>query len=73
MRFLETRYQGFRLIACAQSGRDGLHAASVSIEKQGHPARTFSDLDFFHADADALDYATTWGRIWIEANVPVRR
>ena len=69
MRYLKTRYRGFRLIARAQSNSDGLHAASVSIERQGHPARSFSDLDFFHDDVDALEYATTWGRIWIEANV----
>lgn len=69
MRHLRTRYRGFRLIARAQPERDGLHAASVSVEKQGYPARDFSDLDFFHSDVDAVEYATTWGRIWIEANV----
>jgi len=37
-----------------------------------HIARD-GDIDLVAADADALDYATTWGRIWIEANVPVRR
>ncbi|SOE89027.1 hypothetical protein SAMN05446927_7665 [Caballeronia arationis] len=60
------------MIACSHSDRDGLHAASVSIEKHDYPARSFSDLDFFYDDVDALEYATTWGRIWIEMNVRFR-
>jgi len=69
MRSHKSRYRGFRLVACAAPDGNGLHAASVSIEKQGYPARSFSDLDSFHDDVDALEYATTWGRIWIEANM----
>ncbi|VXC19102.1 conserved hypothetical protein [Burkholderia sp. 8Y] len=69
MRSLNTRYRGFRLVASARADCDGLHAASVIIRKHGHPARSFNDLDLFHDDFDALQYATTWGRIWIEANV----
>jgi hypothetical protein len=69
MLYLRTRYRGFRLIAYSHSGDDGLHSASIIIEKPGYPARCFNDLDFFHDGDDALSYATTWGRIWIEANV----
>ena len=65
---LRTRYRGFRLTACSHSGDDGLHSASITIEKPSYPARSFNDLDFFHDDNDALEYATTWGRIWIETN-----
>lgn len=60
------------MIASSNSGRDGLHAASIRIEKLGYPARSFTDLDFFHDDAAALAYAMTWGRIWIEMNVRFR-
>lgn len=72
MRCLKSCYRGFELIASSNSGRDGLHAASIRIEKLGYPARSFTDLDFFHDDAAALAYAMTWGRIWIEMNVRFR-
>lgn len=73
MQSLQTRYRGFRLIASAEPVPDGLHTASIRIEKQGGPARTFNDLDFFYDDVEAVEYATTWGRIWIEANVRFAR
>jgi hypothetical protein len=69
MQSLRTRYRGFRLIASAGPRRDGLHTASIRIERQGGQARTFHDLDFFYDNVEAVKYATLWGRIWIEANV----
>lgn len=56
-------------MACAQANPDGLHAASVSTEKQRHQALNFGELDLIHDDVDALEYTTNRARIWIEANV----
>jgi hypothetical protein len=68
MQFAQTHHRGFRLLASTERAPNGLHAANVSIERQGGSARTFIDLDYFYNGSEAVEYATIWGRIWIDAN-----
>lgn len=63
-----TSHRGYRLKASAVPAQGGLHAAELVIEKPGCPPRSFSALDYFSDSEHALNYASSWGRIWVDMN-----
>ena len=61
-----SKYRGYALTANAQPTNTDLYAADVVIERPGGSTRCFRALDYFYTAAEALGYATRWGRIWID-------
>jgi hypothetical protein len=61
-----SHYKGYRLTAHATPGHGELYAADVVIQPAGGSARHFRALDYFYTVAEALVYATRWGRIWVD-------
>jgi len=59
-------HRGFGLRASTTPTGDGLHSADLVIEEPGRPPRAFNSLDFFYDHEQAIGYATTWGRIWVD-------
>ena len=59
-------YKGYGLTAHAQPTNNHLYAADVVIERPGCSTRRFRALDYFYTAAEALGYATRWGRIWVD-------
>ena len=59
-------YRGYGLKALAQPTDTDLYAADVAIERPGCSIRHFRALDYFYTAAEALGYATRWGRIWVD-------
>lgn len=60
-------HRGYRLTASACPTHGGLLAANLIIEKPGRKSETFAALDYFFDDELALQYATHWGRIWVDS------
>ena len=61
-----TTHRGYQLTASTCPVHGGLHAADLVIEKPGRSPESFSALDYFFDDQQALKYATRWGRIWVD-------
>jgi hypothetical protein len=61
-----TTHRGYRLKASAALMLGGLHRADLVIEQPGRSPQTFAALDYFHDVEHAVNYATAWGRIWID-------
>jgi hypothetical protein len=61
-----SKYKGYGLTAHAQPTNTALYAADVVIERSGCSTRHFRALDYFYTVAEALSYATRWGRIWVD-------
>lgn len=59
-------YRGYCLTAQAKPTTVDLHAADLVIESPSCPARRFRALDYFYDAAQALRYAISWGRIWVD-------
>lgn len=59
-------YKGYGLTAHAQPTNNHMYAADVAIERPGCSTRRFRALDYFYTAAEALGYATRWGRIWVD-------
>jgi hypothetical protein len=59
-------YKGYGLTAHTQPTNTDLYAADVVIERPGCSTRHFRALDYFYTAAEALGYATRWGRIWVD-------
>lgn len=62
-------HRGHRLCASAQPAPAGLHSSDLIIEVPGRPPQAFTSLDFFYDHEQAIDYATAWGRIWVDSRV----
>ena len=60
-------HRGYRLTASACLAHGGLLAANLVIEKPNRESETFAALDYFFDDELALQYATHWGRIWVDS------
>jgi hypothetical protein len=64
-----TQYKGYQVRAAATPLHNGLYAATLLIEKPAdNRAQTLQikELDYFFDAAQALAYATRWGRLWID-------
>jgi len=61
-----TTHRGYRLKASAALMLGGLHTADPVIEQPGSSPQIFAALDYFRDVEHALEYATAWGRIWID-------
>lgn len=59
-------YKGYGLTAHANPTSADLYAADVVIERPGCSTCQFHALDYFYTAAEALGYATRWGRIWVD-------
>jgi hypothetical protein len=62
----DSKYKGYGLTACAQPTHSDLYAADLAIERPGCSTRHFLALDYFYTAAEALRYATRWGKLWID-------
>jgi len=61
-----SKYKGYDLTACAKPTHRDLYAADVAIDRPGCSTRHFLALDYFYTAAEALRYATRWGKLWID-------
>jgi hypothetical protein len=61
-----SRYKGYRLSAHARPANIDLYAADLVIEHSDSSPCHFRALDYFYTAAEALGYATRWGRIWVD-------
>lgn len=61
-----SRYKGYRLSAHAQPANIDLYAADLVIEHSDASPCHFRALDYFYTAAEAVGYATRWGRIWVD-------
>jgi len=61
-----SKYKGYGLTARAQPSHSDLYAADVAIERPGCSTRRFLALDYFYSEAEALGYATRWGKLWVD-------
>lgn len=61
-----SKYKGYALTACAKPTHRDLYAADVAIDRPGCSTRHFLALDYFYTAAEALRYATRWGKLWID-------
>ena len=61
-----SRYKGYRLSAHARLANIDLYAADLVIEQSDSSSRHFRALDYFYTATEALEYATRWGRIWVD-------
>lgn len=59
-------YRGYGLSAHARPANTDLYAADLLIERSGSSPSHFRALDYFYSAAEALRYATRWGRIWVD-------
>jgi hypothetical protein len=64
---ITTAHRGFFLTASTCPAHGGLLAADLLVERPGHAPRSFPALDFFFDHEHAVNYATRWGRIWVDA------
>jgi hypothetical protein len=64
-----TSHRGFLLTASSCPVHGGLLAADLVVQQPGHAPRSFPALDFFFDHEQAVNYATRWGRIWIDTTV----
>jgi len=65
-----SQYKGYLVCAAATPLHNGLYAANLLIEKISAaqaPASQFPELDYFFEEAQAVAYATRWGRMWIDS------
>ncbi|MGI4815524.1 MAG: hypothetical protein ACRYG5_09715 [Janthinobacterium lividum] len=63
------RYKGYQLESSVQPLPNGMFAANLAIFRAASPydkPRLFDALDYFHEAAPALEYASDWGRIWVD-------
>jgi hypothetical protein len=63
------RYKGYAVASEAKQLPNGLFAANLTIEKDEESRRhaySFDALDYFFDEEHALDYASSWGRLWID-------
>jgi hypothetical protein len=63
------QYKGYQVRAAATPLHNGLYAATLRLEKTADhstEALQFQELDYFYEPAQALAYATRWGRLWID-------
>ena len=59
-------YKGYRLSGRARPANTDLYAADLVIEQSESSTCKFHALDYFYTAAEALGYATRWGRIWVD-------
>lgn len=59
-------YKGYRLSVHARRANTDLYAADLVIEQSHSSSCKFRALDYFYTAAEALGYATRWGRIWVD-------
>ena len=59
-------YKGYRLSVHARPANTDLYAADLVIEQSNSSSCKFRALDYFYTAAEALGYATRWGRIWVD-------
>jgi hypothetical protein len=64
-----TSHRGFLLTASSCPAHGGLVAADLVVQKPGHAPHSFSALDYFFDHEQAVNYATRWGRIWVDTTV----
>lgn len=60
-------HRGYGLRASTTPTGDGLHSADLVIEPPGRPPQAFASLDLFYDHEQAMQYATVWGRIWVDS------
>lgn len=59
-------HKGYCLTAQAKPTNADLYAADLMIESPSCPVRRFRALDYFYDAAQAVRYAVSWGRIWVD-------
>ena len=64
---MTTAHRGYVLTASSCPAHGGLVAADLVVERPGHAPRSFPALDFFFDHEHAVNYATRWGQIWVDA------